>query len=87
MSTRKTSLRSQTIKRMRKRKQWRTRALMECIDLVTFPVGAPDRSVVEKRVIVSINKIRTWFDSRRANIVINAVQRRAINVFREKEHQ
>lgn len=67
---------------IRKRKEWRTRALEGAIKFATYPTGMPDRDKCESRLAYALGKVRQWFRPDRANAVINAVQKRAIKAFR-----
>lgn len=53
------------------------------IEFATYPAGKPEREKVEAELKKSLDKVRQWFrDEQRANLVINVVQRRAVNAFR-----
>ena len=82
--TRKSTIKQTTIKLMRKCKEWRTRALGCAIEFSTYPAGKPELEKAEEAVEYSMNKIRRWFGFRYGNLVINAIQRRAVNAFREQ---
>ena len=69
---------------MKKRREWRRRAIEAAACLVTWPTGKPGREKVEAEVNKTINKVREWFREPRSNQVISAVQRRAINTFRQQ---
>lgn len=71
----------QTIRLMRKRREWRCRALGATIKVVTWPAGKPEREEVEREAIKCMNKIGEWFREPRARLVIAAVQRRAVQAW------
>lgn len=78
----KTRLQRDTRRLMLRRSMWRKRALAAALQLVRCPVGAPEREAHEAETHKAINKVRELFRSQRAEIVINAIQRRAIAEFR-----
>ena len=69
---------------MRKRRLWRTRAMTAAISLATWPAGKPGRNEVEAETIKCMRKLHQWFRSPKAQAVIIAVQRCAVNAFREQ---
>jgi len=69
---------------MLRRRMWRRRALQAALQLATWPTGKPGREKVEAEVIRAINKLSEWFREPRAQLVIRAVERRAITAFRQR---
>jgi hypothetical protein len=69
---------------MRKRKEWRSRALEAALQLTTWPTGKPGRDAAESETIKCLNKVRSWFRPRQARLVIDVIQRRAISAFRQQ---
>lgn len=70
---------------MRKRREWRRRALEASVAFATWPAGKPGREGIEAEAIKSLNKVRQWFRQRKARIVIYAIQRRAVAAFRQQQ--
>ncbi len=67
---------------IQKRKEWRARALNAAIEFTTWPAGKPEREKCEAELAKALNKVRQWFrGGPRANLVIHAVQRRAVRAF------
>lgn len=77
-------LRIKTRHLIRKRRDWRRRALEAATNLATWPAGKPGRQDIEAETIKSLNKVRQWFRDRQARTVINAIQRRAVAAFRNQ---
>lgn len=73
-----------TVRVMRKRKEWRNRALDAALQLTTWPTGKPGRDKAESETIKCLNKVRSWFREREARVVIEVIQRRAVAAFRER---
>jgi hypothetical protein len=46
---------------IRKRKEWRLRALKAAIEFATFPAGKPGREKVEAELHKSLSKIDLWY--------------------------
>jgi len=67
---------------IRKRKEWRKRALAAAVQLTTWPTGEPGREAVETEMILSLNKVNAWFREPRARLVVSVIQRRAVSAFR-----
>ena len=84
MATQNVRLSKNTLRLVRKRKEWRKRATSACIDLVTWPTAKPGRDEVEAEVIKSLNKIRQWFRHPRCESVIQSIQRKAVHVYRNQ---
>lgn len=78
-------LNPKTLRAMRKRREWRQRALESALSLTTWPTGKPGREKAESETIKCLNKVRQWFRERQARIVIDAVQRRAVAAFRQQQ--
>lgn len=69
---------------MRKRTHWRKRAQAAAIDFVTWPTGKPGRDEKERELHEALSKIDQWFrGGARAHLVVLAIQRKAVNTFRE----
>lgn len=77
-------LRIKTLHLMRKRREWRCRALEAATNLATWPAGKPGRQEIEAETIKSLNKVRQWFRDRQARTVIDVIQRRAVRAFRNQ---
>lgn len=75
-------LNPKTRRLIRKRKEWRTRALEAALQLTTWPPGKPGREAVETETIRSLNKVHAWFRAPRARLVVSVIQRRAVAAFR-----
>jgi len=69
---------------MRKRREWRRRALEAAVALAIWPAGKPGRVEIENETSKSINKISQWFRAPKAQIVIHSIQRRAVTAFRNQ---
>ena len=69
---------------MRKRRQWRRRALDAALAFASWPAGKPGREEIESETIKSLNKIREWFRAPEAQMVVHAIQRRAVAAFRNQ---
>lgn len=80
----KVRLRHETKRLMLRRRMWRRRALQAALELATWPPGKPERHACESEVIKSLDKVRQWFREPRAQLVIRAVERRAISAFRQR---
>ena len=80
----KTTPEPKTIRVMRKRKEWRSRALEAALQLTTWPTGKPGREQVESETIKCLNKVRSWFRERQARVVVEVIQRRAVAAFRQQ---
>lgn len=80
-----TKIRQKTRKMMRKRKEWRLRALNAAINLCTYPTGKPGREIIGLEAHKAILKVKVWFGYERSKKVINAIQRRAVQAMRIKE--
>lgn len=78
-------LNPKTLRVMRKRREWRQRALESALSLTTWPTGKPGREKAESETIKCLNKVRQWFRQRKARIVIDAIQRRAVAAFRQQQ--
>jgi hypothetical protein len=78
-------LNPKTLRAMRKRREWRQRALESALSLTTWPTGKPGREKAESETIKCLNKVRQWFRERQARMVIDAVQRRAVAAFRQQQ--
>lgn len=69
---------------MSRRRFWRRRALASSLTLATWPAGKPEREKCEAEVSKSLNKVRQWFREPKSQLVISAVQRRAVEAFRNQ---
>jgi hypothetical protein len=78
----KVPLKKGTRRLIAKRREWRQRACTAAIEFATYPAGKPERGKVESELGKCLNKVRAWFRGDRANLVINAIQRRAVNAYR-----
>lgn len=72
-----------TKRRMKKRKMWRTRSLETALSLAAWPVGSP-REEIKRQMEHDFEKIKHWFGERRSGPVIRAIQRRSIEVWRNR---
>lgn len=79
---RKVRLQTNTTRLMRKRKEWRRRALGAALSLTTWPAGKPGREEIERETIKCLGKVSEWFREHHAKLVISAIQRRAIHQYR-----
>lgn len=52
--------------------------------MATWRTGEPGRDKVEAQTMHSLAKVREWFRPPRDALVINAIQRRAIQAFRQQ---
>ncbi len=77
-------LNPKTLRVMRKRREWRCRALEASVAFATWPAGKPGREEIEAETIKSLNKVRQWFRAPEAQIVVQAIQRRAVAAFRNQ---
>ncbi len=77
-------LNPKTLRVMRKRREWRHRALEASVAFATWPTGKPGREKIESETIKSLNKVRKWFRVPEAQIVVQAIQRRAVAAFRNQ---
>jgi hypothetical protein len=71
---------------IRKRKEWRLRALKAAVEFATFPAGKPGREKVEAELHKSLAKIDLWYrgGGARARRVVLSIQRRAVNTYRQQ---
>lgn len=69
---------------MLRRSIWRRRALGAALQLAVWPAGKPGRELIESETIKSVNKVREWFRDPEAQLVISAIQRRAVTAFRNQ---
>ncbi len=69
---------------MRKRREWRRRALDAALAFATWPAGKPGRESVEAETAKSLNKLHQWFRAPEAQVVAQAIQRRAVAAFRNQ---
>jgi hypothetical protein len=72
-----------TLKRMRARKIWRSRAIEICETYATWPTGKAGRDIAEQDVTRALRRIRQLYNER-AVLVVMAIQRRAIIAFRQQ---
>jgi hypothetical protein len=77
-------LNPKTLRMMRKRREWRRRALKASVALCTWPSGKPGRQEIEAETIKSLNKVWQWFRAPKAQVVVLAIQRRAMAAFRNQ---
>lgn len=77
-------LNPKTMHMMRKRREWRRRALDASVAFATWPSGKPGRGEIEIETSKSLNKVRQWFREPEAQIVVQAIQRRAVAAFRSQ---
>ncbi len=80
----KVRLHRNTRRLMLRRRMWRRRALLAALQLATWPTAKPGREEVETEVIRAINKLHQWFREPRAQLVIRAVERRAVGALRNQ---
>lgn len=85
MPPQKPRLKQDTKQLIRKRREWRERALNAALEMTTWPAGKPGRDKCETEVVKCFNKVREWFRAPRGSVVVNAIQRRAINAFRNQQ--
>lgn len=77
-------LRKGVLYRLRKRNHWRERASAALLSFATWPAGKPGRDDVEREAVKAQDKISTWFDSRRSEVVLTTLRRRAVAAFRKQ---
>ncbi len=77
-------LRKGVLYRLRKRNQWRARASAALLSLATWPAGKPGRDDVEREAIKAQDKVSMWFDSRRSELVLTTLRRRAVAAFKKQ---
>jgi hypothetical protein len=81
----KPKLKTNTRRLMLRRKMWRVRAMSEAVRLATWDAGRPGRREAESAVNSSLSKVKSWFREPRASKVVMAIQRRAVEAFRQKD--
>lgn len=52
----------------------------------TWPAGKPGREEIEAETTKSLNKVRQWFRAPEAQMVVQAIQRRAVAAFSNQFH-
>jgi hypothetical protein len=76
-------LKKKTVKQIRKRKNLLKHATEVAIAFATYPPGKPDRHTAQQDVTRYMNRLKVVF-GRRASLFIAAVQRHAINAYRQQ---
>jgi len=77
-------LNTKTLRVMRKRREWRRRALDACVAFATWPAGKPGREKIGVEATKSLNKIHQWFRATKAQVVVRTIQSRAVSAFRNQ---
>ena len=77
-------LRKGVLHRLRKRYQWRARASEALLSFATWPAGEHGRDDVEREAIKAQDKVSMWFDSRRSELVLTTLRRRAVAAFKKQ---
>lgn len=80
--TKPTRLRARTLYLLRKRRDWRKRALAATVSASSWPSGKPGLEDVKTEAIKSQQKVRDWYRGGRAELVLSAIYRRALAAFR-----
>lgn len=73
---------SQARKRLRKRKEWRTRYLDAVMKVIYWPVGAPDREAAIADACKCRDKVLEWYPPPRAELCLAEIHKRAVEKFR-----
>lgn len=81
-TTKPTRLRAQTLYLLRKRRDWRKRALAATVSASTWPAGKPGLEAVKTEAIKSQQKVRDWYrEGGRSDVALSAIYRRALLAF------